>query len=66
MLGLTTTSDQLMDGFEQIRDTIGPEAQSGIPDQEIKDTLYYYHYDVGQSLDYILRESTATLCAVSS
>ena len=33
---------------------IGTEAQSGISDQDIKDTLWHYYYDVQQSVDYLL------------
>ena len=46
-----------MDGLEQIRATIGPAEQTGISDEEIKNTLYRFYYDVAQSVDWILGES---------
>lgn len=46
-----------MDGLDQIRATIGPVEHSGISDEEIKNTLYHFYYDVAQSLNWILGES---------
>lgn len=48
--------DSMMDGLERIREAIGPEQGSGISDREIKDTLYYYEFDVQQSIDWLLEE----------
>lgn len=31
--------------------------QSGITDEEIKDALYHYYYDVAESLNWILGKS---------
>lgn len=45
-----------MDGLEQVRATMGPEAQSGFSDQEIKDTLYEYWYDLQQTVDHLFGE----------
>ncbi|KAF7800114.1 hypothetical protein EIP86_011359 [Pleurotus ostreatoroseus] len=51
-----TTEDyeRLEEGLEQIRNMIGSEAQSGITDDEIKDTLWNAYYDVEASLNSIL------------
>lgn len=46
--------ERLMDGLEQVRATLGTEAQNGISDEKIKETLYNYWYDVQQTLDYLL------------
>ena len=48
-----------MDGLEQVRATMGTEAQCGFSDQEIKDTLYEYWYDVQQALNYLFGEYPA-------
>lgn len=32
---------------------MGDEAQSGITDDEIKDTLYHYYFDVQQSINWL-------------
>lgn len=47
-------SEQLEYGVEDIRTTIGSAAQSGISDAEIKDALFYYHFDIQQSLNWLL------------
>ena len=46
--------ERLEEGLEQIRNMIGSEAQSGITDDEIKDTLWNAYYDVEASLNSIL------------
>ena len=45
-----------MDGLEQVRTTMGTEAQCGFSDQVIKDALYEYWYDVQQTVEYLLGE----------
>ena len=45
--------DKLINGWEQIRAMMGDEAQSGITDDEIKDTLYHYYFDVQQSINWL-------------
>ena len=46
--------DQLMEGLERVRIAIGSPEQSGFSDQEVKDALYYYQYDVDKSVDYLI------------
>lgn len=46
--------------MEQVRATVGPVEQSGISDQEIKDTLYHYYYDIQQSLNWLFGERRAS------
>jgi len=53
---LTNKLVQMNDAFERIRDTLGEEGLSEIPDNEIKDAIWYYHFDIEQSLDWCLRE----------
>ncbi|KAI0771977.1 hypothetical protein BD413DRAFT_475037 [Trametes elegans] len=38
--------DRMMDGLEHIRATLGDERQSALTDQDIKDSLYEYYFDV--------------------
>lgn len=37
-----------------MRATLGSEAESGIDDKLITDTLWHYYFDMQQSLDWIL------------
>ena len=53
---LTLTAEKLMNGLEQVRDTVGDEKQSMITDADIKDALYHYFFDVEQSVAYLLGE----------
>ncbi|KZT12883.1 uncharacterized protein LAESUDRAFT_19736 [Laetiporus sulphureus 93-53] len=48
--------EQLMRGLEQVRVTLGSEEQSDISDEDIKDALSYYNYDVHQSVNWLLEE----------
>lgn len=43
-----------MEGLEQVRIAIGSPEQSGFSDQEVKDALYYYRYDVDKSVNYLI------------
>ncbi|KAI0761726.1 hypothetical protein BC629DRAFT_1545313 [Irpex lacteus] len=53
------TVQRLADGLERIRATIGPMEQSGITNEEIKDALYHYYYDVAESLNgFSVKEQT--------
>ncbi|KAE9405966.1 hypothetical protein BT96DRAFT_987946 [Gymnopus androsaceus JB14] len=45
---------QMNDVLEQIRNVIGEEEISGLPDNEIKDTIWYYHFDLQESLQVVL------------
>lgn len=56
----------MMDGLEHIRATLGDERQSALTDQEIKDSLYEFYFDVEQAIadllgafipDYIIRQT---------
>lgn len=49
-------AEQLEYGLEDIRAAVGPAAQSGLSDAEIKDALYHYYFDIQQSLDWLLSE----------
>ncbi|TFY69490.1 hypothetical protein EVJ58_g378 [Rhodofomes roseus] len=49
-------AEQLILGLEQVRVAIGSPEQSGLSDQEVKDALYYYQYDVDKSVNYLLEE----------
>ncbi|PSR73485.1 hypothetical protein PHLCEN_2v10777 [Hermanssonia centrifuga] len=48
--------EQLTQGLEQIRATVGSEAESGMTDKDIKDALYHYYFDIQQSLNWLLEE----------
>ncbi|KAL6298108.1 hypothetical protein BKA93DRAFT_92820 [Sparassis latifolia] len=52
----TADYDRMMDGLEQVRATLGSEEETGVNDRDIKDTLYYYHFDVRRSIDWLLEE----------
>ncbi|KAJ8086336.1 hypothetical protein PM082_005159 [Marasmius tenuissimus] len=47
---------QMNDALEQVREVIGEEDISGLPDSEVKDTIWYYHFDVQESIDWCLQE----------
>ncbi|KAI0347452.1 hypothetical protein BDW22DRAFT_525378 [Trametopsis cervina] len=48
--------DRLVQGLEQIRAAVGPAEQSGMSDQQIKETLHYYYFDVNESLNWLLEQ----------
>lgn len=48
--------EKLNAGWEQIRAMVGDEAQSGISDLDIKETLYHYYFDVQASLNWLYGE----------
>ncbi|GJE84936.1 hypothetical protein PsYK624_010120 [Phanerochaete sordida] len=48
--------EQLMNGLDEIRATLGSAEASGFTDDFIKETLYHYYYDVDQAVDYLLEE----------
>lgn len=54
-------TERLTNGLEAIRAVIGSEAESGIADKEVKDTLWYYNIDVQQSIDWLLGVFGSTL-----
>ncbi|CDO74289.1 hypothetical protein BN946_scf184663.g10 [Trametes cinnabarina] len=46
--------ERMMNGLEQIRATLGDESQSALTDQDIKDSLYEYYFDVEQAITDLL------------
>ena len=42
----------MQEGLKQVRAAIGPDLAVG--DQEIKDALWHYYYDVAKSVSWIL------------
>ncbi|KZT72702.1 hypothetical protein DAEQUDRAFT_722865 [Daedalea quercina L-15889] len=48
--------EQMMEALEQVRIAIGSPEQSGVSDQEVKDSLYYYQYDADKTVDYLIEE----------
>ncbi|KAI9066374.1 hypothetical protein FKP32DRAFT_1566029, partial [Trametes sanguinea] len=46
--------DRMMDGLEHIRATLGDENQSALTDQDIKDSLYEYYFDVEHAIEDLL------------
>ncbi|KAJ3993613.1 hypothetical protein F5050DRAFT_1810344 [Lentinula boryana] len=51
-----TTEQQLQmnDVLEEIRNVIGEEEISGLPDSEIKETIWYYNFDISESIQWCL------------
>lgn len=50
-----------MDCVDMVRETIGPESQSGITDHDIKDTLHHYDWDIDHSVAWLLGTSNPIL-----
>ena len=46
---------KMNDALEQVRQVIGEEDISGLPDSEVKDTIWYYHFNVEESINWCLR-----------
>ena len=44
----------MIDGVEQIRNILGDQEQSGLPDQTIKDALWEFYFDVDKSVVWLL------------
>ncbi|KAI0356515.1 hypothetical protein OH77DRAFT_1535381 [Trametes cingulata] len=55
--------DRMMDGLEHIRATLGDERQSALTDQEIKDSLYEYYFDVEQAISDLLEKQERKFAA---
>ena len=53
-IGADLVIEQLENGLDAVRATLGPAEQSGFTDEYIKDTLYHYYYDVDQTINYLL------------
>ncbi|KAL0580789.1 hypothetical protein V5O48_001254 [Marasmius crinis-equi] len=47
---------QMNDALEKVREVIGEEEISGLPDSEVKDTIWHYHFNVQDSIDWCLQE----------
>lgn len=47
-------AERMQDGLEQVRATLGSEEHSGISDHDIQDALYYYEFDIQQSINWLL------------
>ncbi|KAJ3977553.1 hypothetical protein EV361DRAFT_660889 [Lentinula raphanica] len=45
---------QMNDVLEEIRNVIGEEEISGLPDSEIKDTIWYYNFNISESMQWCL------------
>ncbi|KAJ3904884.1 hypothetical protein F5879DRAFT_31918 [Lentinula edodes] len=45
---------RMNDVLEEIRNVIGEEEISGLPDSEIKDTIWYYNFDISESIQWCL------------
>ncbi|GAV99456.1 HBS1-like protein [Lentinula edodes] len=45
---------RMNDVLEEIRNLIGEEEISGLPDSEIKDTIWYYNFDISESIQWCL------------
>ncbi|KAI0676986.1 hypothetical protein C8Q78DRAFT_960253 [Trametes maxima] len=48
--------DRMMDGLEHIRATLGDERQTALTDQDIKDSLYEYYFNVEQAIADLLEK----------
>ncbi|KAI0952558.1 hypothetical protein AcV7_008317 [Taiwanofungus camphoratus] len=48
--------ERMQDGLEQVRATLGSEEHSGISDHDIQDALYYYEFDIQQSINWLLED----------
>lgn len=57
---LPSVAVQMNDVLEEIRNVIGEEEISGIPDNEIKDTIWYYHFDLQHSMQWCLGAYSST------
>ncbi|KAI0637925.1 hypothetical protein C8Q77DRAFT_1153620 [Trametes polyzona] len=55
--------ERMMDGLEHIRATLGNEQQSALTDQDIKDSLYEYYFDVEQAIADLLEKQERKFAA---
>jgi hypothetical protein len=51
-LNLFFPQGQMLEGMAQVRAAIGPDL--AVTDQEIRDALWHYYYDVSKSVSWIL------------
>jgi len=47
----------MIDGLEQVRNTLGDQEHSGFSDQAIKDALWEFFFDVDKSVVWLLGAS---------
>ncbi|KAG7097236.1 hypothetical protein E1B28_004607 [Marasmius oreades] len=47
---------QMIDALEQVRQVIGDEDISGMSDNEVRGTVWYYNFDVEESVNWCLQE----------
>ncbi|KAH9850047.1 hypothetical protein C2E23DRAFT_905383 [Lenzites betulinus] len=55
--------ERMMDGLEHIRATLGDEHRSALTDQDIKDSLYEYYFDVEQAIADLLEKQDRKFAA---
>ncbi|OBZ76119.1 HBS1-like protein [Grifola frondosa] len=55
--------EQMINGLEQIRTTIGSAEESGLSDADIKEALYHYYFDVQRSVAWLLEEQDRKIAA---
>ncbi|KAK7060217.1 hypothetical protein VNI00_000982 [Paramarasmius palmivorus] len=48
---------QLIDALERVREVVGEEDISGLPDSEVRDTIWYYNFDLEDTIRWCLQES---------
>ena len=58
------TTEQMVNGLGSVRAVLGSEAGAGggLSDKDIKDSLWYYYFDVEKTVEYLLGAS----CVISS
>ncbi|ESK93714.1 hypothetical protein Moror_1412 [Moniliophthora roreri MCA 2997] len=47
---------QMIDALERVREVIGEEDISGIPDSEVRDAIWYYNFDVENTVSWCIQE----------
>ncbi|KAI0650146.1 hypothetical protein C8Q79DRAFT_1006444 [Trametes meyenii] len=55
--------ERMMDGLEHIRATLGDERHTALTDQDIKDSLYEYYFDVEQAIADLLEKQERKFAA---
>lgn len=48
---------QMIDGLEQVRNILGDQERSGCTDQDVKDALWEFFFDVDKSVIWLLGPS---------
>ena len=47
----------MVNGLGSVRAVLGSEAGGGLSDKDIKDSLWYYYFDVEKTVEYLLGAS---------